>query len=63
MCKLFMIPEYDFPIIIQDQRILINKSANIFIMGCEKAFLQCSYSKQGHPTKFSTNLTNKNHGG
>ena len=25
--------------------------------------LQCDYSKQGHPTKFSTNLTNENHGG
>ena len=25
--------------------------------------LQCDYSNQGHPTKFSTNLTNKNRGG
>ena len=25
--------------------------------------LPCDYSNQGHPTKFSTNLTNKNHGG
>ena len=25
--------------------------------------LQCDYSNRGHPTKFSTNLTNKNRGG
>ena len=27
------------------------------------AELQCDYSNQSHPTKFSTNLTNENRGG
>ena len=29
-------------------------------MKSKNIHLQCDYSDQGHPTKFSTNLTNKN---
>ena len=36
--------------------ILLKKIYHMFI-------LQCDYSNQGHPIKFSTNLTNKQRGG
>ena len=34
-----------------------------YIFSDNHIHLPCDYSNQGHQTKFSTNLTNKNHGG
>jgi len=39
--------------------VLINNYTFVgIILNCS-TYLQCDYSNQGHPTKFSTNLTNK----